>query len=62
VIPLSFKGRRETIYRNPPAPAILIHDWIWAKRGKSAVVSLLLLKRLNLVWTGEGLTAETQRR
>jgi hypothetical protein len=53
VIPLSLMGSREEIYRNPPAPAILIHDWIWAKRGNSAVVSLLLLKRLNLLRTHE---------
>lgn len=49
VIPLSFRGRRDTIYRNPPARAVLVHDWIWNKRGKSAIVSVFLLKRLNLV-------------
>jgi hypothetical protein len=49
VVPLSFLGDRETIYRRPPAPAVLVHDWIWRKRGTGTVVSLLLLKRLNLV-------------
>jgi hypothetical protein len=49
VVPLSFLGDRETIYRRPPAPAVLVHDWIWRKRGTGAVVSVLLLKRLNLV-------------
>jgi hypothetical protein len=49
VIPLSFTGCRETVYRNPPARAVLVHDWIWNKRGRSAVVSVLLLKRLNLI-------------
>ena len=27
----------------------LIHDWLWHKRVRSAIVSILLLKRLNLV-------------
>jgi len=49
VIPLSFNGARNEVYRSNSAQAILVHDWIWSKRGHSAVVSLLLLKRLNLV-------------
>jgi hypothetical protein len=49
VIPLSFSGTREEVYRNPPASAVLVHDWIWSKRGHSAIVSLFLLKRLNLI-------------
>jgi len=49
VIPLSFNGAREEVYRNPPSPAVLVHDWIWSKRGHSAIVSFLLLKRLNLI-------------
>lgn len=49
VIPLSYSGDREEIYRCPPARAVLVHDWIWRRRGASAVVSWLLLKRLNLV-------------
>ena len=49
VIPLSFDGSREAIYRNPPAPAVLVHDWIWRRRGTSRIVSVLLLKRLNLI-------------
>jgi hypothetical protein len=27
----------------------VVHDWLWRPRGRSVVVSLLLLKRLNLV-------------
>jgi len=54
VIPLSFMGSRESIYRNPPAPAVLVHDWIWAKRGTSVVVSIWLLKRMNLVRGDKG--------
>jgi len=26
-----------------------VHDWLWSRRGKGLVVSLPLLKRLNLV-------------
>jgi len=48
-IPLSYDGDCEAIYRHPPAPAVLVHDWIWRRRGDTRIVSLLLLKRLNLV-------------
>jgi hypothetical protein len=49
IIPLSLLGDRRVIYRQPPAQAVLVHDWVWRPRGKSVVVSWLLLKRLNLV-------------
>src|SRR5262249_26350857 len=49
VVPLALSGDRAVIYRDPPARAVLVHDWIWRKRGESAVVALCLLKRLNLV-------------
>ncbi len=49
VIPLAFVGDRQLLYEKPPAPALLVHDWIWRRRGSSAVVSWLMLKRLNLV-------------
>jgi hypothetical protein len=49
VIPLAFVGDRDAIYANPPAPAVIVHDWIWRRRGASRMVSLFLLKRLNLV-------------
>jgi hypothetical protein len=49
VIPLSLLGDREGLYRHPPAPAVLVHDWVWRRRGSGVVVSWLLLKRLNLV-------------
>ncbi len=50
VIPLALEGDRESLYASPPAPLVVVHDWIWRRRGeKSAVVSWLLLKRLNLV-------------
>ena len=50
VFPLSFDGRRGDIYARPPARAVIVHDWIWRKRGVSQIVSIVLLKRVNLVW------------
>jgi len=49
IIPLAFSGARAPLYDQPPAKAVLIHDWIWSRRGRSAPVSWLLVKRLNLV-------------
>ena len=49
VFPLAFTGDRRPIYHNPPAPLVFVHDWIWQRRGTTVIVSLLLLKRLNLV-------------
>lgn len=49
VIPLAFQGDRAAIYRRPPAPAVLVHDWLWHRHGRGCRVSLALLKRLNLV-------------
>jgi fatty acid desaturase len=49
VFPLAYVGNREAIYRQPPAPAVLVHDWLWRSRGISTIVSALLLKRLNRV-------------
>jgi len=49
VIPMSFQGDRGAIYARPPAPAVIVHDWIWRRRGDGAIVSLALLKRINLV-------------
>jgi hypothetical protein len=51
VIPLSFDGSRAALERHPPAPAVLVHDWIWRRRGQSRVVSYALLKRINLILT-----------
>lgn len=48
-IPLALVNDRGAIYRCPPARAVLVHDWIWRRRGSSVIVSWLLLKRLNLV-------------
>jgi hypothetical protein len=48
VIPLAFRGSREIIYRHSCTTTI-VHDWLWRPRGRTAVVSPLLLKRINLV-------------
>jgi hypothetical protein len=49
VIPLAFIGDKSAIYRCPPARHVLVHDWVWRKRGTSVIISVLLLKRLNLL-------------
>jgi hypothetical protein len=49
VIPLCLHGDRAAIYRHPPSPAVLVHDWIWHSRGPGAIFSVTLLKRVNLV-------------
>jgi hypothetical protein len=49
VIPLCLRGDRAAVYRHPASPAVLVHDWIWRRRGPGAVVSFVLFKRLNLV-------------
>jgi hypothetical protein len=49
VFPLAFRGDRRELYRKPPAQRVIIHDWIWKRSGAGAIVSWLLLKRLNLV-------------
>jgi hypothetical protein len=54
VIPLSFDGNRRAIYARPPASAVIVHDWLWRKRGRSRIVSIALLKRVNLLTTGLG--------
>lgn len=49
VFPLCLDGDRVAIYCRPPSPSVLVHDWIWRRRGAGAVVSCALMKRLNLV-------------
>lgn len=49
VVPLGYDGDRRRLYECPPAPAVLVHDWAWRRRGDGIVISWLLLKRLNLV-------------
>lgn len=49
VIPLAYVGDRAALYRHPARSAVLVHDWLWRRWTPSAIISLLLLKRLNLV-------------
>ena len=49
VLPLSFEGDRDAVYERPPARAVVVHDWVWRRRGIGLVVSFALLKRINLV-------------
>ncbi|HYN09198.1 MAG TPA: fatty acid desaturase [Vicinamibacterales bacterium] len=51
VIPLSFAGDRRSVYADPPAALVVVHDWIWSRAHATAgaVVSWLLLKKLNVI-------------
>jgi hypothetical protein len=49
VSPLAYIGDRRLVYANPPASAVIVHDWIWRRRGTSRIVAIPLLKRVNLV-------------
>jgi fatty acid desaturase len=49
VVPLAFDGDRALEYASPRAPAVLVHDWIWRRRGSGVVVAWWLFKRVNLV-------------
>jgi hypothetical protein len=49
VIPLAFIGDRKEIYARRPARTTFVHDWIWSRHEDGATISLMLLKRLNLV-------------
>jgi fatty acid desaturase len=49
VFPLAFRGDRDTLYDQPPARYVFIHDWLWHRSSRTVLVSRLLLKRLNLV-------------
>ena len=49
IVPLAFQGDRAAIYRRPPARHVVVHDWLWRRRGLGVVISWMLFKRLNLV-------------
>jgi len=61
VIPLSYAGDRCGIYSHPPAAAVIVHDWIWRRRGVTRIVSLALLKRVNLVRGSACLSKSAER-
>ncbi len=63
IVPLGFRGDREALYAAPPAPIMLIHDWLWHRRGAAgALVSPWLAKRVNLVQGSPGWTASLEAR
>lgn len=49
VLPLAFAGDRAAAMRQPAAPLLLVHDWLWHPRGESRIVAWWLGKRLCLV-------------
>lgn len=49
VVPLAFGEDRKAFYGRSAGPAVLVHDWAWHRRSPGRLVSLLLLKRLNLM-------------
>lgn len=49
IVPLAFVGDRSAFYENPPATVVLVHDWIWRRRGAGTRVSWWMLKRVNRV-------------
>jgi hypothetical protein len=49
IVPLAFQGDRRRVYERPAAPVVIVHDWLWHRRGTGTRVSWLLCKRLNLV-------------
>jgi len=48
IIPLSLVGDRAVFHQHRIRPHVIVHEWIWNRHEKSAIVSILLLKRLNL--------------
>ena len=49
VIPLAFQGDRGRAYTRPASPLVIVHDWMWKRRGRGTLVAWWLCKRLNLV-------------
>jgi hypothetical protein len=52
VLPLALRGCRAACVRAPGAPVVLLHDWLWRRRGEGRIVAWWLLKRLVLVRAG----------
>jgi len=51
VLPLALRGDRRLCESAPPCPLVLVHDWLWQRPGRGAVVAWWLCKRLYLVST-----------
>jgi len=48
VIPLAYEGPRGAVQALTNGAALITHDWVWRRAKVSAMVSVLLLKRVNL--------------
>lgn len=55
IVPLALVGDRNNFYIAPPAATVLVHDWIWRRRGEGTRVAWWLLKRVNLVRRSESM-------
>ncbi len=49
VVPLALEGSRASCVTDPPAPILLVHDWLWQRRGEGCIVAWWLCKRLYVV-------------
>jgi hypothetical protein len=53
-VPLAFDQDKQPLYKTPKHGSVIVHDWIWNRATggrivRSAIASVFLLKRLNLV-------------
>jgi hypothetical protein len=53
-LPLALSGDRARAYAEPPAPACILHDWMWRARGEGVLVAWWLAKRARLVTQPRG--------
>jgi hypothetical protein len=51
-VPLAFDQDKRPLYNTPTSGSVIVHDWLWNRSetsAKTAIASIFLLKRLNLV-------------
>ena len=51
-VPLAFDQDKRPLYKTPTTGSVIVHDWLWNRADSSAqtaIASIFLLKRLNLV-------------
>lgn len=49
VLPLALRGHKRAWRLAPPAPFVLVHDWLWCAPGRGALVAWWLGKRVHVV-------------
>lgn len=49
VLPLALRGQKRAWRSAPPAPYVLVHDWLWCAPGRGARVAWWLGKRMHVV-------------